>query len=146
MREKLRHLIRIASVGEGRRPREVLRLDVLRRQRELDTLSFHGGHIAVGLEEAPSTLIVGDIYEVSTLTREETERYADAVLQKPEVEVPVQLIHLLIGEIVVSRLTDIERGRAEVTWAEGEVALDALVGVVDRGECPSHPVGETRGE
>ena len=119
MRIELRDLIRITRVGEGRRPGEELALDVLCRQGELYALSFHGGYVTIGLEEASRPLVVSDIDEISTLAGEEVERGAYPFVPQTEVEVPVQLIHLLISQVMVGWLTEVESGLDQVIGAEG---------------------------
>ena len=47
---------------------------------------------------------------------------------------------------MVCWFADVERRSDELAWTEGEIALDALEGVVDGGECPCHPIGEACGE
>jgi len=60
-----------------------------------------------------------DIDEISTLAGEEVERGAYPFVPQTEVEVPVQLIHLLISQVMVGWLTEVESGLDQVIGAEG---------------------------
>ncbi len=114
-----RHLIGITRVGDRGRPREVAGTDVLGGQRELDPLSTHLSDVPIEVvDEATSTLREYLVDKVTTLTIEERDTCRDTLIKETEVETPVELIHLLIGQVIVSRLIDIDPWLDEVSIPE----------------------------
>ena len=143
-----RHLIGIARVGDRGRPREVAGTDVLRSQRELNPLGTHLSDIPIQLiDEAASTLRQYLVDEVTTLTIEEGDTCRDTLIEETEVEAPVELIHLLIGQVIVSRLININPRLNEVSIPEeGKEGLQTRQCIVHIRDRPRHPVGEAHRE
>ena len=83
-------------------------MDILRRQGYFCPLRGHRCCVPIDIvNEATRTLRAHDVDQVTSLTIEEGDRSINSI-PKPEVNAPVQLVHLLIGEVVVSWLIDVQ--------------------------------------
>ena len=93
-------------------------MNILRRQGDFCPLSRHRSCVPIDIvNEATRTLRAYDIDQVTPLTTEEGDRSINAI-PKAEVNAPVQLVHLLVGEVVVSWLIDVQPGLDQVGIAQ----------------------------
>ena len=143
-----RHLIGITRVGDRGRPREVAGTYILGGQGELDPLSTHLSDIPIKeVDEATSTLREYLVDKVTSLTIEEGNTCRDTLIKETEVKAPVELIHLLIGQVIVSGLIDIDPWLNQVSIPEeGKQRLQTRQCIVHVRDRPRHPVGEAHRE
>ena len=103
LRIQLRDLIEGRAEDKVGRPAEVLRLNILRRDRELEPVTLHRSDVP----PARSPDGIGRANEVEVITPVDIGCNIDAVAEDAHIESEVQLVLLFVRQVFVLEVTDV---------------------------------------